>query len=147
MTTKKTTTTKPKIARVPLNGMHARRLNIPDHLNDDPGFVYRWFNDVQDRVLRARKAGYEFVTSDTLKGQPVGDPDVHNDSSSVDSRISKRLRDYTVYLMRIPTEYYLEDRQNIDKMADAIDDAIFEGGSARVDKSYGLDVKYSDKPR
>ncbi len=42
--------------RVPLNTRD--RLKIT---NQDPGFVYRWVNDVEDRVASFEEAGYEIV--------------------------------------------------------------------------------------
>jgi hypothetical protein len=128
--------------RVPF-GSHRRRLYVG---KTDPKYVYHWFNDTQDRLQRAVDAGYEYVTKKTMKGD-VGDRDVGNQNTSLDSRVSKRINDVlTAYLMRIKREFWEEDQKVKQLSADAVDEAIFGGGSDRVQNSYGLDVKYN-RPR
>lgn len=129
--------------RVPF-GSHRRRLYVG---KTDPKFVYHWFNDTQDRLQRAIDAGYEFVTKKMMNGKDVGDRDVGNQNTSLDSRTSKRINEVlTAYLMRIKREYWEEDQKVKQLAADAVDEAIFGGGADRVQHSYGLDVKYN-RPR
>lgn len=142
MTSQKSTkATTQRRQRVPLGG-HRRRLNIPAKLENDDKHHYHWFNDVESRVEDARAAGYEFVTKKELGLEDVGDPDLHNQNSDLNSRVSKRLRDFVVYLMRIPIEFYNEDQKLKHEHADQIDEAIYGGGADKVDNSYGLDVRY-----
>lgn len=124
--------------RVPFGG-HRRRLEVH---NKDPNYVYYWFNDSQDRIARALGAGYEFVNKKDL-GKDVGDKDVNNGTSSLDTRVSKKVgEDLTVYLMRIKREYWEQDQAAKQKEADLIDHAIQGGSSSQVPHSYGLDVHY-----
>jgi hypothetical protein len=125
--------------RVPFGGPR-RRLSVP--VRDD-GFVYHWFNDVQDRIERAKEAGYEHVTNKMLKSKTTGDTDVNNQNNNLNSAVSKRVNEtLTTYLMRIKEEYWKEDFALKQEAADAVDEAIFGGGSSGVPNSYGLDVKY-----
>lgn len=125
--------------RVPF-GSHRRRLAVH---KKDPGYVYYWFNDTEDRLQRALAAGYEFVTRKMLGGTDVGDKDVNNQNQSLDSRVSKRVNgSLTTYLMRIKKEFYEEDQAAKQKDADEVDKAIFSGGADKVQNSYGLDVRY-----
>lgn len=128
--------------RVPFGG-HRRRLHV-SYKQD--GYVYRWFNDVQDRIQRALDAGYEFVQKKEA-GQ-VGDPDAGNRPDGLDSRVSKRVNEnLTCYLMKIKEEYWSEDQEIKQKEADAIDEAIFGGGADKVPNSYGLKIKYGRGPQ
>lgn len=127
--------------RTPLGG-HRRRLSLPSHMEESEEYHYHWFNDVQDRLERALAAGYEFVEKKELQGGNVGDPDLHNQNSDLNSRVSKRIRDYDIYLMRIPMEFYLEDEKLRQFESDKVDEAIFGGGADKVENSYGLDVHY-----
>lgn len=142
MTSKTTTKAqKPARKRVPLTGHHQRRLVLPDHLESDKDYVYRWFNDVADRIDRALAAGYEYVSKKLLEGEHVGDPGLHNEENSLDSRVSKRLRDFNIYLMRIPRQWWEEDQEAREIANQSIDNAIFNADE-KVDESYG-DVKYN----
>lgn len=124
-----------KRERVPFGGPR-RRLTINDQ---DPRYFYRWFNDQEDRIERALAAGYEFVKKGDVV---VGDKDVHNQDSDLNSRTSKKLRNFTVYLMRIPKELHEEDLAVKRAEADKIDEAIYGGGADKVPHSYGLDVRF-----
>ena len=118
-------------------GTHRRRLSIPQKLLEDVANHYHWINDTEDRIQRAIDAGYDHVLKKDLGGQDIGDPDVHNQNSNLNSRVSKRLRNFEVYLMRIPIEFYQEDQDLKNREMDAIDEAIKGGGRERVEKSYG----------
>lgn len=73
----------------------------------DPNFVYRWINDQEDRVERAKEAGYELVPK---SGHAVGDPRAA-EASPMGAFTSKAVGGgTTAYLMRIPKEYYEEDQ-------------------------------------
>lgn len=133
-----------KRQRVPFGG-HRRRLNIPDHMKHSKTHRYYWFNDIEDRLERALAAGYEFVNRKELGSRNVGDKDVNNQNSDLNSRVSKRLRGFDIYLMRIPVEYWLEDKAAKVREADKVDESIFGGGADKVPRSYGLDIKYNPR--
>jgi len=126
-------------ARVPFGG-NRRRLHVH---KKDKGYVYYWFNDTQDRLQRAEEAGYEYVTKKQLGETDVGDTDVNNQNSNLNSRVSKKVNEkLTTYLMRIKEEFWNEDQALKQLNADEVDKAIFGGGADKVKNSYGLDVKY-----
>lgn len=126
--------------RVPF-GQHRRRLSIPEVLQEDKAHHYHWINDTQDRVQRALIAGYEYVEKKDLGDQDIGDPGLHNGNSNLNSRVSRRLRDFEVFLMRIPIEFYEEDRALKAANDDEIDRAIKKGGKDRLDQPHGFDVR------
>jgi hypothetical protein len=73
----------------------------------DPGFVYRYINDTEDRLERAREAGYEFVVSD----ESPGDKRVA-EATKMGAKVSKQVGGgTTAFLMRIPKEYYEDDQK------------------------------------
>lgn len=74
--------------------------------NQDPNFVYRVINDVDDRLQRAQEAGYEFVAS----AESLGDKRAA-EGGKIDSRVSKPVGNgVRGFLMRMPREYYEEDQ-------------------------------------
>lgn len=128
--------------RVPF-GVNRRRLAVH---KKDPNYVYYWFNDTEDRLQRARAAGYEHVTKKMLGDTNVGDLDVNNQNSDINSNVSKRVNaTLTTYLMRIKKEDWDEDQALKQLAADQIDHAIYGGGADKVQNSYGLDVKYNPR--
>ena len=135
MTASNRKTTTKKRDRVPFGGPR-QRLTINEQ---DKNYHYYWFNDTEDRIERALAAGYEFVKKGTVE---VGDKDVHNQDSDLGSKVSKQLRDFRIYLMRIPLEFYEEDQQAKQLEADKIDQSIYGGGADKVPHSYGLDVRF-----
>lgn len=119
-------------------GAHRRRLAVG---KKDPNYVYYWFNDQQDRLQRAQAAGYEFCTKKMVGD--IGDLDVNNQNTDLNSRVSKRVNEtLVIYLMRISRKFWEEDQAAKQMEADAVDEAIYGGGSDRVPNSYGLEVKY-----
>jgi len=83
---------RPPRDRVPF-GTHEQALSWPAI----PGFRLYWFNDMPGRIERAKLAGYEHVEKN---GEPV--------SMIVDKSVQGTgLR---AYLMKIPTEWYQEDK-------------------------------------
>jgi hypothetical protein len=122
--------------RVPFGGPRARL--SADH---EDGYHYHWFNDIQDRIQRAKDAGYEHVYKKDAGS--IGDPDVGNKPDGLGSAVSKRVNEnLSCYLMRIKQEFFDADRKLKDLEADQVDSAIFKGGSDKVPHSYGLDVRY-----
>jgi len=97
--------------RVPF-GSPEQKLGV----KQEPGFHYRVFNDnwrkEPGRVKRAIAAGYE-VVNDDLSGMNVGTNDDGSEIKAV--------------LMRIPEEWYKEDRGRKARELDKIDEQIHGG--------------------
>lgn len=74
---------------------------------DTANFHYRWFNDMGERLLHAKEAGYEFVQKSEIK--TVGDPTIDT-SQGTDTRIRKGVGGGKVaYLMKLPLEFRKSD--------------------------------------
>lgn len=74
---------------------------------DTGNFYYRWVNDVEDRLLTFKQAGYEFVDKSEVKSS--GDPTVDT-SKGTDSRLRKGVGGgLTAFLMKLPLEYKRQD--------------------------------------
>lgn len=122
--------------RVPL-GVKRKKLDVRER---DPGFVYRWVNDVGGRIADAERGGYEFVAADVK----AGESDVANQNSSTGDRQSKIVgknesgKPITAFLMRIRKEWYESDQKTKQKGLDAVDAALKRGktSGAAVDNSY-----------
>jgi hypothetical protein len=89
----------------------------------------RWVNDEPGRVQQALDGDYSFVTPEEVGREASPDNKV-----KVLAGVQKNGDPMYAYLMKIPEEYYLEDKEYSVKQLDAIDDAI-RGG--RLDKSVG----------
>jgi len=82
--------------------------NILTVQGKEKGFVYRWVNDVDNRITEFKQAGYDHVVDDSLD---IGSDDVKQ-GSVVGKTISKSVgQGVTAYLMRIKEEWYKEDQQ------------------------------------
>ena len=84
------------------------------------GFVRRWINDVDDRIERAKAAGYSPVQTPT----EVGDPKAGADSQ-MGSVVAKSVGGGTrAILMEIPKDYYDEDQAakqaNVDRTEEGL---------------------------
>lgn len=89
--------------RAPLNGR-----NILSVSNKEPGFVYRFVNDIGDRVEIFKERGWELVDAKDVR---IGDRRVEGGGvvgskaqASVDKQGTK------AFLMRIKDEWYKEDQ-------------------------------------
>jgi hypothetical protein len=73
---------------------------------DTENFFYRWFNDVDQRLVSAQRAGYEFVLQSEVPS--VGDYTVES-SKGTDSRVVRGVGFGTkAYLMKLPLEFKKE---------------------------------------
>jgi len=73
---------------------------------DTNNFYYRWVNDIEDRILTFKNAGYEFVLKTEAKN--LGDPTI-DASAGTETRIRKGVGGGVVaYLMKLPLEYKKE---------------------------------------
>lgn len=125
--------------RVPFSA-NRKRLQVDKEF---PGFKTRWFNDQDGRIERAEAAGYAFVDRKEI-GQ-VGDKDVANGNTDVNSRVSRvvgRTRDnqpIRAFFMKIREDWYTEDQSRKEDTNRMVDEAICAGkaGGADVQNSYG----------
>lgn len=84
---------------------------------DTNNFYYRWVNDIDDRLLTFKQAGYEFVDKSEVKSS--GDPTVDT-SKGTDSRLRKGVGGgTTAFLMKLPIEYKKE--YDAEKEADILE--------------------------
>lgn len=94
-------TTRPR--RTAINGTR-NRLNVR---GQEPGYVYRIVNDVDDRVQTLQEMGYEIVTD---KGVTVGDKRITNptqEGSPVKVSVGQGVQ---AYVMRQKQEFFDEDQ-------------------------------------
>lgn len=79
----------------------------------DPDFVYRWVKDTSEdgqRIMTFLQAAYEFVDASSAKQHGIGANNVYN-ATDVGTLIRKPAGDGEyLYLMRIPREFYEEDK-------------------------------------
>jgi len=88
--------------RIPVSGNR----NIMTVQDKDPNFVYRWVNDVENRVQVFERGGWKLVED----SHQIGDRTAES-SKGVSKAISKYVgMNRTSYLMRIEKEYYTEDQ-------------------------------------
>jgi len=92
--------------RTPLHQQKRERLSGLDR----PGWVRRWFNDVDNRILQAQKAGWNVCYHDHAGGI-AGSEDLKNAGSTgtvvTQTCNTKGLR---IVLMEIPEEFYNDDQ-------------------------------------
>lgn len=127
---------KGKVKRVPFGG-NRQKLQV----DEIPGYVTRWFNDVDGRVERALDAGYEFVTPEEAEG--LGQGQLHQENTDLGSRVSKivsRGTDKVIrgVLMKIKREWYEEDQELKEQRNRMVDDALRAGrpGGNEVENQY-----------
>ena len=114
--------------RIPLDGSRTRL--ALDEAKLDPAFHYKWVNDVDDRIMRYQNAYYEHVSGE--EGLQIGQRSIDSSTGEVASVVS---RDggggITVYLMKIPIEYYNEDKavkeEATERRADAFKQSLNSG--------------------
>jgi hypothetical protein len=111
-------------------GVPVSRLSVSVEIE---GMHLRWINDEPGRIPHAQESGYAFVSPE----------EVGRVSREADERVRELVgthRDQKTpmyaYLMKIPMEYYLEDRAVLNEQVDDIDDAIRKG---RTDRPLGSD--------
>lgn len=92
-------------SRVPL-GVARAKLSVPTK----PGYVRRWVNDTEGRLMQAEQGGYQYATDQALQ---IGAVDVDNVNRDLGARISRVVDKSTgqkAYLMEIKEEFYREDQ-------------------------------------
>lgn len=146
-TTKRGPGRPPKKAKRERTSFNSSRMRLNIDLIPEVAQEYhvRWFNDQDDRLSRATRGGWEFITQNELEGH-VGDKEVHGDSSDLNGRVSKVVgKDGTVaYALKLRNEFWEEDQAEQAARNDLVDEAIRAGqsGGASIANQYG-DVKVS----
>lgn len=98
----------------------------------DEEYVYRWMNDMDNRIQRALDGGYNFVTDD---GKQVGTRQVDNPNSNVGSVVSKDVgKGVTSYLMALPRDLYEQDQAAKHSDIDSTEASLRKSGQ---DGNYG----------
>ncbi len=109
-------------SRVPL-GVARAKLSVPTR----PGYVRRWVNDTEGRLMQAEQGGYQFATDQNLQ---IGAVDVDNENRDLGARISRVVDKSTgqkAYLMEIKEDFYAED-QKVKAAAVAEKDRLIKTG-------------------
>ncbi len=98
---------------------------------DHENFMGRWVIDVDDRLARFLDGGWEFVTKDMIES--AGESTVDSSKGS-DTRLTKPAgRGLTLYLMRIPKEYWEADQKEKQREIDRTERAMNSPGQGTVD--------------
>ena len=100
------------------------------------GYMRRWVNDTEGRLLMAENADYQFVT-DT--GTKIGDTDIDNVNRDLGARVSRVVDKTTgqkAYLMEIKQEFYDEDQAKKAAGVAATDQLIKKGKLDGEDHRY-----------
>ncbi len=89
---------------------------------DQKNYQGRWVSDIDQRIQAFLDGGYEFVPKSEI--QSAGERTAET-SSGLDSRVSKPGgRGVTLYLMRLPRKFYLEDRAAKDAEIDRTEEGL-----------------------
>jgi len=97
----------------------------------EPGYVYRFVNDIDDRVTEFQERGYEVVPREAVQ---IGDKRVSVPSATGSSSQVSVGQGTKAVLMRIKQEWYDEDRAVYNESVNAIERATKEKAK---DGTYG----------
>ena len=98
------------------------------------GFVRRWINDVDDRLQRAKDAGYTAVLGHGKTSDPRA-----GDGSQVGSVTSKSVGGgVRAVLMEIPEKFYREDQAAKQRQVDASEEGLSRQHSVRGNQYGGV---------
>lgn len=129
-------------ARVPL-GVARAKLSVPVR----PGYVRRWVNDTEGRLLQAEQGGYQYSTDQSLR---IGSADIDNENRDLGARISRVVDKSTgqkAYLMEIKEEFYKEDQAakaaRVAEKDSLIKNGKLDDGEGRYipDKGRGINIE------
>lgn len=129
-------------SRVPL-GVARAKLSVPKR----DGYVRRWVNDTEGRLMQAEQGGYQFATDQSLQ---IGAVDVDNVNRDLGARISRVVDKSTgqkAYLMEIKEDFYREDQQaKAERIAETdklIKTGKLDDGDSRYvpDKGKGISIE------
>jgi hypothetical protein len=106
------------------------------------GWHYRWVNDEPGRVSKALAGDYVFAEPQEIDS---GSSSTKDARASILAGTNKDGSPMLAYLMRIPMEFYLEDKQESQSHLDQIDAAIRGGKTTHINNSYipegGISIK------
>lgn len=104
------------------------------------GWHYRWINDYPGRISKALAGDYVFAEPAEVGRDATEDNRVKELAGT-----QKDGSAMYAYLMRIPMEFYLEDREISQQYLDQIDEAIKGGKTTHIEKAYvptsGISIK------
>jgi hypothetical protein len=119
--------------RIPITGFRDK-LTVE---GKEPGFHYAWIRD--DFVARAERASYEYVTHEVIVG------DTRIAASAIGGKVSiPGGNGVTLFLMRVPQEYYDSDMDEMQAEVDAREADMKRTLNSGQDGQYGkveVDVK------
>jgi hypothetical protein len=125
-----------KVERIPF-GARRSKLHVKDQIK---GYVLRWINDVDGRLLEAQEGGYQFV--DRKEVPRLGQGQLHEENADLNSRVSKVVSRgepvIRAYLMKIKESYYREDQAAKEEVNRQVDEALRQGkpGGNVVENQY-----------
>jgi hypothetical protein len=97
----------------------------------DPNFVYRWVNDVEDRIAKMKLAGY---VVEEKKNVEVGDPALETKQTSTSSIVEKNVGGRTkAILMKQRKDWYDEDQTAKQRQVDESEAAMHRDNESRSD--------------
>lgn len=103
-----------RVRRTPINGTR-NRLTVR---GQEPGFVYRIVNDIDDRIQTFQEMGYEVVTE---KNVSVGDKRIANPTQEGTPVTVSVGQGITGFLMRQKQEWYDEDQAAKNRKTDELE--------------------------
>jgi hypothetical protein len=120
--------------RIPLDGSRTRL--ALDEASLDPAYHYKWVNDVDDKIQRFKNAYYEHVTGE--EGLKIGQRSIDSSTGEVASVVSRDGgRGIKVYLMKIPIEFYEEDKAAKEAATERRADSLKRSLNSGQDGMYG----------
>lgn len=123
-----------RTSRVPLFDQPRNVLTVS---GADKSFVQRWFNDVDERIHKAKLGGWEVVTYGDLKA--VGDRTVDTQRHSDKEPVTKAVGGGTIaYLMQIKREWYEQDQAAKQARVDELEQSMLpEDKDDQHSRTYG----------
>jgi hypothetical protein len=103
-------------------GVPVSRLGVNKEIE---GYHLRWVNDTPGRLAMAQQSGYEFVAPEEVGRIPF-DRDDQRVKELADTTSKDGLPTYA-YLMKIPQEWFEQDKDIREEQQDQFDDAIRAG--------------------
>lgn len=128
------------------------KLAVPEK----PGFSRRWFRDNPGRIMRAQRAGYQFVHKDEVDvyNTDLGGDAKNSGNTDLGTRVSivsgEGINETTgqpnrLILMEIPLHLYERSRQIVEERNDSIADAL-TGRNIEDDENQYIDKKRTKAP-
>lgn len=139
--------------RIPMS-TPVQKLDVPSI----PGYHLHWFNGTADRIQRAIDGGYEHVTAEEMKLNPVGlgSNSTHSGNTDMGSGVSVVAggqvgpdgQAVRLVLMKIKEEWWREDQSKIDDRGEHVVQSLGLGAiGAEKDKAGDSAQRYVDKSR